>query len=763
MEEQWELLEHTGPLQNTTFHPSSNTLVYSLGTIVILWDINTDSKVNLRCHEGPVSSIVFSPDFEYFLTAESSLQPFICVWRFRNLQQVNAKWLRFKPRKSSCSIQLKFQGKKLIVLENEKEGGYRVSLWDWRAPELTLTQLEELETQATSLGVGVVGSDCFVTAETTCIKLWKIDNPISITKRLHFKNDIETINCNPNLGIILVLLKSGQLLSVNTQGKVISSIHSPEHYLSLFLNSDYVYLGSASGSISLCSTRSLTPWKELPPTHNSGIKSIAVSGRSILAVTFSDSTIQILDMSQGQVVNQSSGHSSQVNAAAWCDRWNFVSCSEEGCLYVWKHAGRGWIMQALEVSGGRGFVSSICTHPVKSLVACGFTRGVVKFFEVGEKASYLHGTQLSNGMVTHLEFIGEYLGVCYDSGEVVLLDKSFERIAITLEEAWSFQGVNQRVAFFETFDTSKSLILGVTMHETQNLQLHILDNSEDLALLENSLIQLEGECTGFRIHQSGRYLIAVCRIGGVFFYEVKTGNCSGVIETDSEPLGCICDPSGLYLAVLLQNEEKLYTRVAIYECGTGKKASELMRSDVVAKPSAVSWSKDGRFIIVGSQNGVLSVWKIPKQLSDNISNILQRLQTHPDFWDKFPINLPKKTLGKVPKKPIPKPKVKAQPETKASAFTDSVVSFVRKPKSLEKSPSTLSCATPIDNPISLSRPSNFYYNSMEVVKSSLKKTKPEVIDIECEEPVYNPASRLYEHSDLASEVELVYEDMDRFP
>lgn len=73
MEEEWELLELTGRPRASTIHEPSNALVYSLGSILIVWDPHTDRKVNLRSHEGPIEAIAFNSNFEYFASVEKSI------------------------------------------------------------------------------------------------------------------------------------------------------------------------------------------------------------------------------------------------------------------------------------------------------------------------------------------------------------------------------------------------------------------------------------------------------------------------------------------------------------------------------------------------------------------------------------------------------------------------------------------------------------------------------------------------------------------
>lgn len=126
MEEDWELLELTGPFTAYSIHAPSSILVYSIGSTIILWDLLDNTKLSIRCHEGPVTSIVFSTDWEYFLTVESGDRPMISVWKWANLSQLTVK--RLNDQQGLANAKLGFYGNRIIVIESEVDNGYRLSL-----------------------------------------------------------------------------------------------------------------------------------------------------------------------------------------------------------------------------------------------------------------------------------------------------------------------------------------------------------------------------------------------------------------------------------------------------------------------------------------------------------------------------------------------------------------------------------------------------------------------------------------------------------
>lgn len=484
-------------------------------------------------------------------------------------------------------------------------------------------------------------------------------------------------------------------------------------------------------------------------------------------------------------------------------------------------------MQAMEVSGGKGYVTAIGVHPIKKIIACGFSRGTIKLFDLSDKPRFLTSAQTSSSEVTDLTFTpsGHYLGVSFSNGQAVILDSSFENISLTLEDPWvRSQSAIQTIKFHESLDNDGYCIKAATLKDACSIQLQVFEAIEgELERTHFNLFPIEGKSTGFEIHSSGMFLLVTTNTGAVYIYNIDNSEIAGIIETDIGARGCILDPSGLYIGVLIPNQFGVYHKFAIYETGTGKKSTELSRLDNCGNFKGVCWSKDGRFIIISGATGLLSVWKIPKAMTETIFDMMEKLQANPDIWIQFPINLPvkeratafraSKTKSRYPEQQLPEIDI---PEARRDqgAFAESVISFVKKPIKKPKQESdfanrlTLKPAESTeqftltsksryempkeDSPVSLTRknrqshrspiptrsqPSNFYYQNRSaiqktvtsdnpaIVKSSNKFNEPDSIDIDCDVPTYNPAQRLYESRSEKSESlasDKGYQDIDQF-
>jgi WD40 repeat protein len=438
--------------------------------------------------------------------------------------------------------------------------------------------------------------------------------------------------------------------------------------------------------------------RELTGFHTGLLTALRVNHGTTLYAFYKDATVQVIDLQKNALLNQNSGHSCKVNSVRWLEKWSFASCSDEGFLYVWKYIGKGWNMKALDVSGrvDRSKVTSLAVHPNRAVVVCGFSAGSLKFFDLStESPRFLQAVVLSVLPIVDLKFTasGNYLGVSYSSGQVLLLDSHSREVLLHIQEHLGTESLSQAVDFLEAVgaDAPNSYYLkSLSLHSKSSISLQTLALWDRSVSLESShVVEVPGRCTGFTFHVSGNYVFATTDSGFIYIFSSE-GELRGAIEIERGATGCTLDPSGLYITVLLPDAAMNWSRLAFYETGTGRKATELARIEGCSSSQALEFSRDGRFLLVGGHLGTLSVWRLPGSLSKNILTMLENLQGNPQFWDTFPIDLPSSKIQ--PKQPefaeMPTPgsevevRVVEEPEVRRSrgTFADSVVSFVKRPR-----------------------------------------------------------------------------------
>lgn len=155
--------------------------------------------------------------------------------------------------------------------------------------------------------------------------------------------------------------------------------------------------------------------------------------------------------------------------------------------------------------------------------------------------------------------------------------------------------------------------------------------------------------TGFEVHPSNQYLVAVSDQGFFYIFKLDTGELRGKVPVMSDPVGVAIDPSGLYLAISAKSNSVAptgglhkkwmfktdkfnittgsRTRILIYEIGTGNLASEISS---LFEISSFSFSPDARFLVAGSTSGCVSIWAVGEKLQNIMS-------MPPDIWLNYPL------------------------------------------------------------------------------------------------------------------------------
>ena len=112
------------------------------------------------------------------------------------------------------------------------------------------------------------------------------------------------------------MVEDNKIIIINTAGKTIGMITNSVYNFTFICNClDYFYISTAESVVLVYSLRTFSIIKEVPATHTSSIKSLKVSTNSLEYLIYEDATIQIINLTNLQVINQYSGHSFGINYA----------------------------------------------------------------------------------------------------------------------------------------------------------------------------------------------------------------------------------------------------------------------------------------------------------------------------------------------------------------------------------------------------------------------------------------------------------------
>lgn len=653
MEEEWELVDIVGEFSAWAMTPESNVLVHAIGSHVIVWNLDTEQKIHLRCHDNLVSSILFCSSGKYFVTIEQSLEPFICVWDLENLTQVSFKFLPMKLRKFPPSLVEVCQSETtLYVLEVEKESGYRVSRWSWDGPNLTFTDVHNLELKEKAFKIRPLTADFFFTIEKQFIKIWECSKSIYLSKRLYFKSEIIDADYSFELKAFCLLLGTFQFIIVNSSGQILTNFN--EQYSAFTINGEYLFLGGSTLQIYGIKNYSLV--SELLETEIR-IKKILTNGGSLACIAYENSTVNIVEMEKGMTIKAVAYHGTPVHSFVWNVDGNFATGGDEACIYLWTKLESGWGLEALQLSTEQ--VSALDMY--NSILAIGFTSGAINTYN--SQFELLSTSRLGQVKVKKLKFTQSLvLFSSFANGNVVMLDTTYSKVAGLLSE--SGIGVSRGFSLCELNDIRETLILVCTLQDPKTLAIHRISKKETLKLTGFSNLALESKCEDFVIHSSGKYIIVSLDIGCICLYEIFSCKIVGVIENSGV---LSLDSSGLYLSCIqIADSSKVY----IYEVGTGDLVTEMGR---IVQGQEVFFSFDGKLLGVIASTGKIEIWKLPEVIRFNIEKMLTRGEE--DIWERFPVEYENTTI----KKKSQLQKIPEEAFANNTTFAETVISLVPKP------------------------------------------------------------------------------------
>ena len=131
-------------------HPTRGFVVHAAGSVLVMWDWRTDTRLNLKGHVAPITSVACSPNGLVIASADCGPEPQIILWdvsgdapggryvelcRVRRDLSANITWVHH------IKLSFSLDNVYLVSLEaGEKEDqGAQVCLWDW-AKDFTLLQ-----------------------------------------------------------------------------------------------------------------------------------------------------------------------------------------------------------------------------------------------------------------------------------------------------------------------------------------------------------------------------------------------------------------------------------------------------------------------------------------------------------------------------------------------------------------------------------------------------------------------------------------------
>ena len=166
----------------------------------------------------------------------------------------------------------------------------------------------------------------------------------------------------------------------------------------------------------------------------------------------------------------------------------------------------------------------------------------------------------------------------------------------------------------------------------------LLYDKKKLIKKKITLNEFENDILDIQIHVSENYLIILNNKNKILINEINLGETTAVIDLGSyinKIYNFITDHSGLYICIICSNYyNNIFNDLIIIEIGTGNLVTYVNN---IGKVYKIIFDYYSKYIITGSHDGILSLWKIPKVMRNLMINVLSEIEKNENYWEQFEI------------------------------------------------------------------------------------------------------------------------------
>ena len=294
------------------------------------------------------------------------------------------------------------------------------------------------------------------------------------------------------------------------------------------------------------------------------------------------------------------------------------------------------------------YLTIIKFHPNDNTkLFAGDNKGYLYIFDIKEKYFQYKKYYISDNSIENISFSKEGNLICIGllTGKNLIYDinKNCE-FCLKLNSDFLFQkDIDFRISNYHSisfsyfFKKEKHQDCIIFLKNTKNVEYSkLFYEKKKLTKKKIALTEFENDILDIQMHVSENYLIVLNNKNTILINEINLGETSAVINLSNQInkiYNFFIDRSGLYIFILCSNN-LIYNDLIIIEIGTGEIISY---NQCIGKIYKLFFDYYSKYIIMGSHDGILSLWKIPAQMKHLMLNVLSQLEQNENYWEQFEI------------------------------------------------------------------------------------------------------------------------------
>ncbi|KAM4697701.1 WD repeat-containing protein 90 [Rhinophrynus dorsalis] len=410
------------------------SLVYPCHAVIVVLKVQTGEQRFFVGHTDKVSSLAFNGSCTLLASAQTGPVSMVRLWHF----QKGSCLAMFKTHAHSVScLSFSHSGSVLCGIGKDGHGKTMVVVWNTsqasRGGEVVVLAKAHTDVDIQTMKIAFFDDTRMVSCGRDNVRLWRVRGgtlrscPVNLGEyhTLEFTDLAFEVGHSPEREpedrTLYVCSRSGHILEIDYKNVVLCNVrrlqpsqqqHSERREKQTFSSGPGIAINSLSISATFCATGSEDGYLRLWPLDFSGVfleaehegpvscVSISPEGLRVLSCT-SSGELGVLDVpSRGYQTLMRSHTDSLLAFSTHPSHPHIATVSSDNTIRIWNmHT----LQQLYDFTANEETPCAVTFHPIQQALACGFSNGVVRYFDVAATALQAEHKQ-HRGAVTGLLF-----------------------------------------------------------------------------------------------------------------------------------------------------------------------------------------------------------------------------------------------------------------------------------------------------------------------------------------------------------------------